>query len=683
MAVPLLLRTPAAAPARPAGLDDALASIEAGASGAAVTREAAEALLDARGADLDRLLAVAGRIRDNGLLDAGRPGVITYSRKVFLPLTHLCRDRCHYCVFVQSPGKLAAAGISPFLEPDEVLRIAREGAALGCKEALLTLGDRPEDRWPIAREWLAERGYASTLEYVGDMARRILAETGLLPHLNPGVMSYDELAALKPVGPSMGMMLETTSRRLYEDRGEAHFGSPDKDPAVRLQVLEDAGRLAIPFTSGLLLGIGESVPERVDTIMALREIAERHGNLQEVIVQNFRAKPATAMLAAPDLETEEYAAAIAVTRVLLGPGLRVQAPPNLTDPGELALLLRAGIDDWGGVSPLTPDHVNPERPWPQLDELARLTAESGFLLRERLTAHPHYVREARDAGADWFAGDLGSRLTALAGADGLAAVDVVDVTRVADAVRAERVGEVVTYVVNENWDWGTPPAEWLAGRADGDRGTTEVCIQGFSPLGAEASLAAVRALKVARPNLHVHAFNPEDIARGADETGTSVPEFLRRMIDAGVDTIPGTRPRAAGWREIVTAAHRAGLRSTATMVFGAGETRADRAAHLGVLRTIQAETGGFTEFIPLPAPSAAGDLALAREVTAMARIMLAGAIDHIQATWPRLGIEAALPLLEAGADDLGGTIGRVSPAEFAAIAAAAGRPVRQRTTRYA
>ncbi len=385
-------------------------------SGVTLDATEAETLLHCRGDDLERLLAVAGRVRDAGLERAGRPGVITYSRKVFIPLTHLCRDRCHYCVFVQTPNQLAAQGKAPYLSPDEVLEIARHGAALGCKEALFTLGDRPEDRWPAAREWLDARGYDSTLDYLRSVAILVLEETGLLPHLNPGVMSWQELQRLKPVAPSMGMMLETTSKRLFETRGLAHFGSPDKDPELRLRVLEDAGRSAIPFTTGLLLGIGETYAERVDGMFAIRATARRHGHIQEVIIQNFRAKPRTAMRAADDLALQEYIAAVAVSRLVLGPSARVQAPPNLTDAEELGLLIRAGIDDWGGVSPLTPDHVNPERPWPQIDELARLTAESGFTLHERLTAHPHYVR----AEEPWLDPRIVPHVRALAGPDGLA-----------------------------------------------------------------------------------------------------------------------------------------------------------------------------------------------------------------------------------------------------------------------
>jgi FO synthase len=348
----------------------------------------AEILLQARGDDLTVLLGYAARTRDAGLEAAGRPGVITYSKKVFIPLTRLCRDRCGYCTFATVPGRLD----SLYLSPDEVLAIAREGAKLGCKEALFTLGDRPEARWKQAREWLDAHGYDDTLSYVRAMAVRVLAETGLLPHLNPGVMTEQDFQRLKPVAPSMGMMLETTSSRLFETRGEAHFGSPDKDPKVRLRVLDDAGRSNVPFTTGILIGIGETLEERVDAIFALRNVQREYGGIQEIIVQNFRAKPDTKMRNTPDAELADLAATIAVTRLVLGPEARVQAPPNLVGH-EHQLMIDAGIDDWGGVSPLTPDHVNPERPWPHLDELAEITAAAGFTLRERLTIYPPYIRE--------------------------------------------------------------------------------------------------------------------------------------------------------------------------------------------------------------------------------------------------------------------------------------------------
>jgi FO synthase len=379
-------------------------------SGKSIDVAEASALLAAGGEELDRLMCVARRVRDAGLAEIGRAGVVTYSPKVFIPLTRLCRDRCHYCTFVTVPGKLEA----PFLSPDEVLEIARAGAAMGCKEALFTLGDRPEDRWPEAKEWLEAAGYDSTLEYVRAMAIRVLEETGLLPHLNPGVMSWAEMNRLKPVAPSMGMMLETTSRRLFEEKGQAHYGSPDKDPTVRLRVLEDAGRLNIPFTTGILVGIGETLEERAESIFALRQVSREFGHVQEVIIQNFRAKPQTAMRHVDDVGLEEYLAAIATTRVVLGPGARVQAPPNLVDLADCRALLDAGVDDFGGISPVTPDHVNPERPWPELEALGELCSDAGFELRQRLTIHPPYLAEP------WLDPRLRTHVDALAGPDGLA-----------------------------------------------------------------------------------------------------------------------------------------------------------------------------------------------------------------------------------------------------------------------
>jgi FO synthase len=355
--------------------------------GVALDVTEASVLMAARDESLTELMSIAAGVRDAGLRAAGRPGVITYSRKVFIPLTRLCRDRCHYCTFATVPHKLAAA----YLEIDEVVAIAEQGASLGCKEALFTLGDRPEDRWPQAKEWLDERGYDSTLDYVRAASIAVLERTGLLPHLNPGVMTWTELQRLKPVAPSMGMMLETTARRLFTEPGGPHYGSPDKDPEIRLRVLADAGRLNIPFTTGILVGIGETREERAESLFAIRASARQYQAIQEVIVQNFRAKDDTAMRNDPDLDLDEYLATLAVSRLVFGPKLRLQAPPNLVDLTECLLLLDAGVDDFGGISPLTPDHVNPERPWPELDKLTDLLAERELTLAERLTAHPPYV----------------------------------------------------------------------------------------------------------------------------------------------------------------------------------------------------------------------------------------------------------------------------------------------------
>ena len=432
-------QAPAEIAASPSALRRALARARDGKS---LDSAEAAVLLQARGGDLAALLAHAGRVRDSGLRAAGRPGVITYSRKVFIPLTRLCRDRCAYCTFATVPGRLPA----PFLSPDEVLAIAADGAALGCKEALFTLGDRPEARWKQAREWLDAHGYDDTLSYVRAMAIRVLEETGLLPHLNPGVLSWGDFQRLKPVAPSMGMMLETTSTRLFTERGGPHFGSPDKDPAVRLRVLQDAGRSSVPFTTGILIGIGETLAERADSIFAIRQVAREYGGIQEVIVQNFRAKPDTKMRRVPDAEMADLAATIAVSRLVLGPSARIQAPPNLIGD-EYQVILSAGIDDWGGVSPLTPDHVNPERPWPQIDDLAAHTAAGGFELAERLTIYPGYIREP------WLDPRLSAHVAALADpASGLARAD------------ARPTG----------LPWQEPDGGWAEGAAWGASGRTDL-----------------------------------------------------------------------------------------------------------------------------------------------------------------------------------------------------------------
>ncbi|MEU3409894.1 bifunctional FO biosynthesis protein CofGH [Streptomyces sp. NPDC006658] len=389
--------------------------------GVALDVAEAAVLLQARGADLTDLAASAARVRDAGLEAAGRPGVITYSKSVFIPLTRLCRDKCHYCTFATVPGKLRRAGHGMFMSPDEVLDIARKGAALGCKEALITLGDKPEDRWSEAREWLDAHGYDDTIAYVRAVSIRILEETGLLPHLNPGVMTWTDFQRLKPVAPSMGMMLETTATRLWSEPGGPHHGSPDKEPAVRLRVLEDAGRSSVPFTSGLLIGIGETYEERAQSLFALRKVARAYHGIQELIIQNFRAKPDTAMRGMPDAELDDLVATVAVARHIMGPSACLQAPPNLVD-AEYERLIGAGIDDWGGVSPLTIDHVNPERPWPQIEELTERSRAAGFELRERLCVYPEFVRR----GEPWLDPRLRPHVSALADPEtGLALPDAV------------------------------------------------------------------------------------------------------------------------------------------------------------------------------------------------------------------------------------------------------------------
>jgi FO synthase len=818
--------------------------------GAALDVGEATVLLAARGADLDRLATAAGRVRDAGLVAAGRPGVVTYSPKVFIAVTKLCRDRCHYCTFVESPGQLRRGGHELFLSPDEILEIARAGAELGCLEALFTLGDRPEDRWPEAREWLDSKGYDSTLAYVRAMAVRVLEETGLLPHLNPGVMSWEELNRLKPVSPSMGMMLETTSRRLFETKGEAHYGSPDKDPAVRLRVLEDAGRLSIPFTTGLLVGIGETLAERAETIFALRKVSTQFGGVQEVIVQNFRAKPDTAMRHADDLGLEDYRAVIAVTRLVLGPKARVQAPPNLVDLAECRALLAAGVDDWGGVSPLTPDHVNPERPWPSLERLRDITEQCGFDLQPRLTIHPEYVRAALDGGSPWLDPRVSAHVAALATDEGLArpgvrpsglpwqepdggfasvgrtdlheSVDtqgrsedrrsdfgdvygdwgavkdaaastgrvdgapavlhaegraalaaaeadpgdlcdehaytlmsaegplLEEVIGLADDLRRETVGDVVTYVVNRNINFtnvcyvGCRFCAFAQRRTDADAytlsldevaeraaqawdlGATEVCMQGgIDPeLPADAYFDLVTAVKTRVPHMHVHAFSPMEVVNGTARTGLSIEDFLIKAREAGLGSLPGTAAEILDdevrwvltkgklptrtWIEVVSTAHRVGIPTTSTMMYGHVDNPRHWVNHLRVLSRIQDETGGFTEFVPLPFVHTSSPIYLAGvarpgptlrdnlAVHAMARILLHGRIDNIQTSWVKLGTQGTQAMLNAGANDLGGTlmeetISRMAGSEHGsaktvteliAIGTGINRPVRERTTTY-
>jgi FO synthase len=760
----------------------------------------ATTLLAARGEAYDQLLLIAAGVRDAGLADAGRPGVVTYSKKVFIPLTRLCRDRCHYCTFVTVPHRVPA----PYLDRDEVLAIAGQGAAMGCKEALFTLGDRPETRWPQAKTWLEERGYGSTLDYVRACAIAVLEETGLLPHLNPGVMSWAELQRLKPVAPSMGMMLETTATRLWSEPGGPHHGSPDKEPAVRLRVLEDAGRVGVPFTTGILIGIGETPAERVDSLFAIRRVAREYGHIQEVIVQNFRAKPDTAMRGMPDAELHDLAATVAVARLVLGPKARIQAPPNLIS-GEYELLLRAGIDDWGGVSPLTPDHVNPERPWPHIDELARRSAAAGFALRERLTVYPEYIQrgegwidprvaghvtaladpatglaveDARPSGHPWqepdggFAGSGRTDLHAtidttgrsadrrgdfdsvygdwaevarhvstapsagrvdadvkaglmLAASDPAALLDrerealalftadgeaLDELTRIADDLRRDAVGDEVTYVVNRNINFSNVcyvgcrfcafaqrerdadayrlSVEQVADRAEEAwrAGATEVCMQGGIDPKLPVSIypELVREIKRRVPGMHVHAYSPMEIVTAAAKAGVSVRDWLTELRAAGLDTIPGTAAEilddevrwvltkgklpAATWVEVVTTAHELGIRSSSTMMYGHVDNPRHWLGHLRTLARLQDRTGGFTEFVGLPFVHNTAPIYLAgiarpgptwrdnRAVHAMARVLLHGRIANIQCSWVKLGDEGTVALLRGGANDLGGTL---------------------------
>jgi FO synthase len=718
----------------------------------------ADAALSLERASLEELLPAA-----ESLTLAGYGRVVTYSRKVFIPLTQLCRDVCHYCTFAQAPRAVP----QPYLSLEQVLDIARAGAAAGCKEALFTLGDKPELRYPAARRALEELGFPSTLAYLEHCAREVYAQTGLLPHLNPGVMTRADLMRLRPVSVSMGLMLESASERLAA-RGGPHFGSPDKIPALRLQTLRIAGELAVPCTTGLLIGIGESRRERLESLLALRELHAAHGHLQEIIIQNFRAKAGTRMAGAPEPPLAEHLWTLAVTRLLFGARMSIQAPPNL-QPGELTALIRAGANDWGGVSPVTPDHVNPEAPWPHLPRLERETQAAGRHLTERLALIPAYVQRAQDwvdpalrsavwrradaAGRarvdDWYAGAgtpvpertrrqfkatrgaprvpaalarvlrrarRGQQLSepeivalfALEGAEFRAVV------RAADALRAETVGDEVSYVINRNINYTNiclyhcgfcafskgrsardlrGPAYRLdlaeiarRAREAWEAGATEVCLQGgiHPEYTGETYLQIVAAVKAAAPELHVHAFSPLEISHGASTLNRSLPHYLADLRAAGLSTLPGTAAEilddevrriicpdkltTAEWLAVMRAAHGVGLRTTATIMFGHVDTPRHWARHLCAIRDLQRVTGGFTEFVPLPFVHMEAPLwrkGLARSgptlresllMHAVARLALHPHITNIQTSWVKMGPEGAALSLRAGANDLGGTL---------------------------
>jgi FO synthase len=763
----------------------------------------------------DELLSQACAVRD-----AGYGTRVTYSPKVFLPLTMLCRDRCGYCTFAQAPRELPSA----YLELGGVLAIARRGAELGCHEALFTLGERPELRYPSARRWLTEHGYDSTPAYLVAACRAVLEQTGLLPHANAGALPRGELAALREVTASQGMMIESLRSDLL-----AHRGAPDKHPQRRLATLHAAGELAIPFTTGILVGIGETEVDRVVALEAIAQAHRRYGHVQEVIVQNFLPKVGTAMRHIPPCPPEEHLRAIALARLLLPPEVHVQAPPNLTD--DPADLLRAGIDDWGGVSPLTVDHINPERPWPALDQLRRTTEAAGHTLAPRLTVYPEYalnpqrwlaeavrfgvldradaeglgrddpgvvlpeqaqqavdvgdgaeVTLARRRSTAWYSGTdaappellpaparaTGAVREVLDGVcaghpPGLAELvtllrargpEVAAVAELADELRAARVGDTVTYVVNRNINYtnvctfrcrfcgfskgklslnlrGAPYLLTLSEIVTRvleaqHRGATEVCLQGgiHPSFDGEYYLTVCRAIHEAAPDVHIHGFTALEVTEGARRLGEPLAEYLTRLREAGLRSLPGTAAEilddevravlcpdkitTAEWLEAHRVAHSIGLRSNITMMFGAIEQPVHWARHLLHARELQAQTGGFTEFVGLPFVHMATPMYLKRAarrgptwrevllVHAVARIALHGLIDHVQASWVKLGASGARQLLRAGVDDLGGTlmdenISRAAGAShgqgldeagFRAIVEPLGRRLAQRTTLY-
>ena len=747
------------------------------------------ALLDA---PLDELCAEARRLRERG-----HGTLVTYSPKVFVPLTKLCRDVCHYCTFARPPRR----GERAYMTLDEVLEVARAGAAAGCTEALFTLGDKPELRYRAAREELRDLGCESTLEYLACAARLVLDETGLLPHLNPGVMTRGDLAALREVSVSMGLMLETASERLSQ-RGGPHFGSPDKLPARRLETIAAAGELRVPFTTGILIGIGETRTERIEALRAIAGLADRYGHVQEVIVQNFRAKPGTRMAAAPEPDLDELLWSAAVARIVLGPDVSVQCPPNLSYDA-FPRLLEAGIDDWGGVSPVTIDHVNPEAPWPELERLERATRERGLEPAARLPLYPRYVAEldrwvdravapavlARvDAdglarGERWSAGvgtpipqlrngtgpmadtAVGAALakvredveldeedaTALLSARG-AALDAV--LRAADALRREVCGDTVTYVVTRNVNYtnvcyfrcgfcafskgklarnlrGAPylvPVDEIARRAEEawDRGAVEICLQGgiHPAFTGDTYVEICEAVKRVVPGIHVHAFSALEIWQGAATLGLPLADYLVRLRDAGLGSLPGTaaeilddevrrvlcpdKVTTGQWLHVHETAHKLGLASTTTIMFGHVDGPRSWARHLLRLRDQQRRSGGFTELVPLPFVHMEAPIYLrgrarpgptfreALLVHAVGRLSLHPWITNVQASWVKLGPEGARAALAAGCNDLGGTLmnesisraagsehgQELTPEQMEALIRSAGRVPRQRTTLY-
>ena len=731
---------------------------------------------------LDDLMAEARRLRAHGT-----GTLVTYSPKVFVPLTTLCRDVCGYCTFARPPRR----GERAYLTEAEVLAIARAGAEAGCTEALFTLGDRPEARYRVAREELERIGCATTLEYLARCAARVLDETGLLPHLNPGVMSREELAGLRPVAASMGIMLETTAERLAA-RGGPHWASPDKVPSRRLETMRLAGELAIPFTSGILIGIGETREERIEALLALRSVAEEHGHLREVIVQNFRAKPGTRMADHPDATMEEHLWSIAVARIVLGPDVHVQAPPNLAYD-DFPLLLDAGIDDWGGVSPVTADHVNPEAPWPEVERLREACRSRGLELAPRLPLYPEHVMEldrwadpavapairraadahglaredrwapgepvsvpfviGRDAAPVGLVGDeLGEdELVRLFAARGR---ERERVFAAADALRRETCGDEVTYVVTRNVQYTNVcyfrcgfcafskgklaanlrgpaylvPEEEIVRRVREawERGATEVCLQGgiHPSFTGDYYAGVVSAIKAAVPRIHVHAFSALEVWQGAATLGLDLETYLARLRELGLGSLPGTAAEILDdevravicpdkvttdqWLEVHGAAHRVGLSSNVTIMFGHVERPVHWARHLLRAREQQTRTGGFTELVPLPFVPMEAPIYLkgrarrgptfgeALLLHAVARLALHPSITNVQASWVKLGPDGVRQALAAGVNDLGGTLMNESisraagsewgqelpPEQMEELIRSAGRLPRQRTTTY-
>ncbi len=713
-----------------------------------------EALSLADVTDLKSLTKAAVSIRDHG-----HPDFVSWSPKVFIPLTKLCRDVCHYCTYAETPDKMERA----YLTPEQVLEIAHAGKKAGCHEALFTLGDKPGLRYQFARDELHKLGFNSTLSYLAEMAELVLNETGLLPHLNPGVMNRHDLLKLRRVSVSQGLMLESMSMRLCE-KGGPHYGSPDKHPVTRLGAIAAAGVARVPFTSGILIGIGETRRERIESLLALRELHEVDEHIQEIIIQNFRRKPGTKMHNAPEPDMDDLIWTIAIARLVFGAHMNIQAPPNLM-PDDLPKLIHAGINDWGGISSVTPDHVNPEAPWPQMDKLRDATEKAGKHLVARLPIYPEYVHalarwvepelhklilnksdaEAYARTDDWSVGsehDVPKLFSSNASVPTLKSnishlidkathgktlsekeivqlfsargSDFQSVCSAANELRAEVNGDTVTYVVNRNINYtnicyfGCRFCAFSKGqvsehlrepgynlslsdiqrfvRAAWSKGATEVCLQGgiHPEYTGETYLSITRAVKQAQPNIHLHAFSPLEITHGAETLAMSIRDYLEELKKTGLDSLPGTaaeilddeirsiicpdKLNTAQWLEVIKTAHETGLSTTATIMFGHVDTPVHWARHLSRIRKLQEETGGFNEFVPLPYIHMSAPLSRKgrarpgptfRETIlmhAVARLVFHTHIDNIQASWVKLGRDGVKACLDAGVNDLGGTL---------------------------
>lgn len=750
--------------------------------GQPLSDEAALQLAELEPAESEPLLAAASALRDQYY---GRR--VTFSPKVFLPLTNLCRNHCDYCSFRRSPGQPGEWT----MRPDEVEATMAQARGQGCVEALFCLGDKPEGAFSAYRRTLQSFGLSSTVEYL-HQAGQVALRHGLLPHTNAGVLSVEDMTLLKSVNVSLGLMLENISPRLCEP-GQPHHRAPDKRPARRVRMIEEAGQLQIPFTTGILIGIGETRRERIESLLAIRRLHRQYGHIQEVIVQNFRAKPEIPMHGAPEPADFDVAQTVALARLILDPEVSVQAPPNL-NPQSTALLLGAGLNDFGGISPVTPDYINPGHPWPHLDAHRQACARLGFTLAPRLPIYDRYLDRpgflADELRAPVHAAQERLRATespppasrtalpelaaaqpavrqvlerCLAGQD-LSVEDALPLCRVegadlqalcftADALRREQAGELVTYVVNRNINFTNVCVKACRFCAfsrtqrseegyflDEDEvvrraveahslGATEVCIQaGLAPgIDGELYIRLCRRIKQAVPGLHLHAFSPEEIKYGAGLARLSFAEYLQALKEAGLGSLPGTsaevlddavrariapgRITTAEWIEVIQSAHRVGLPTTSTLMFGHIETDEQRLRHLDTLRRIQRETGGFTEFVPLsfvheeapmtvrglipelrPGPSP-DDVT---RLYAIARLMLGRSFRNIQVSWVKQGLAHAQALLSCGVNDLGGTLinesistaagahhGQfVSPAGLRATVRAAGRIPAERNTAY-